>query len=160
MSQTNAHADDDAFAEALAAADRLNRALSPLRIDQEGTQEQLRTALRRPEEAVRAILLLETLGTTPTKALVDDLLVLALQERRTMLIRNLLGRLPWREAKEIVPPAVRRLLDDDMDDSDAYRRMAELLYHLDLDEALHELCARAEDSIDPDVREIAADFGR
>ncbi|WP_433136878.1 hypothetical protein ACQPZ8_32755 [Actinomadura nitritigenes] len=159
MSQTNTHADNDAFVEALAAADRLNRALSPLRIDREGTQEQLRSALRRPEEAVRAILLLETLGTAPTKALVDDLLVVALQERRTMLIRKLLGRLPWREAKEIVPPAVRRLLDD-ADDSDDYRRMAELLYHLGLDEALQELCARAEDSIDPDVREVAADFGR
>ncbi|WP_433253011.1 hypothetical protein [Actinomadura nitritigenes] len=158
MSQTNAHADDDAFAEALAAADRLNRALSPLRIDREGTQEQLRSALRRPEQAVRAILL-ETLGTAPTKALVDDLLVLALQVRHTVLIRNLLGRLPWREAKEIVPPAVRRLLDD-ADDSDDYRRMAELLYHLGLDEALQELCARAEDSIDPDVREVAADLGR
>ncbi|MFB8088498.1 hypothetical protein [Streptomyces sp. NPDC055992] len=159
MSQTNARADDDAFAEALAAADRLNRALGPLRIDREGAQEQLRSALRRPEQAIRAILLLETLGTTPTKALVDDLLELALQVRHTMLIRNLLGRLPWREAKEIVPPAVRRLLDD-ADDSDDYRRMAELLYHLGLDEALQELCARAEDSIDPDVREVAADFGR
>ncbi|MER7842102.1 hypothetical protein ABTY98_41015 [Streptomyces sp. NPDC096040] len=159
MSQTNARADDDAFAEALAAAGRLNRALSPLRINEEWAQERLRSALRRPEHAVQAIFLLETLDTEPTKALVDDLVKYALRERHTLLIRNLLGRLPWREAKEIVPPAVGRLLDD-ADDSDDYRRMAELLYHLGLDEALQELCARAEDSIDPDVREVAADFGR
>ncbi|GAA2288406.1 hypothetical protein GCM10010402_52990 [Actinomadura luteofluorescens] len=70
-----------------------------------------------------------------------------------------MGRLTWSEAKEIVPPAVWRLLDD-AGDGDDFRRMAELLDHLGLYEALQELCARAGVSTDDDVREVAEDFGR
>lgn len=159
MSPTNAPGDRDAFSEALEAADRLNRALGPLRIDREGAKDRLRSALRQPEQEVQAILLLDTLSTEPTKGLIDVLLDHALRDRYTVLIRNLLGRLAWSEAKEIVPPAVWRLLDK-ADEGDDYRRMAELLDHLGLHEALQELCVRASDSIDEDVREVAGDFGR
>lgn len=159
MSPTNAPGDPDVFTEALETARRLNRALGPLRIDREGTKDRLRSALLQPEQEVEAILLLGNLGTEATKALIDVLLGHALRVRYTLLIRNLLGRLAWSEAKEIVPPAVWRLLDT-ADEGDDYRRMAELLDHLGLDEALQELCARASDSIDEDVREVAGDFGR
>ncbi|MGW2310501.1 hypothetical protein [Actinomadura luteofluorescens] len=108
---------------------------------------------------MEAILLLETLSTEQTRALIDVLLNHALRVRHTLLIRNLLGRLAWSEAKEIVPPAVWRLLDD-AGDGDDFRRMAELLDHLGLYEALQELCARAGVSTDDDVREVAEDFGR
>lgn len=89
---------------------------------------------------------------------IDDLLGQALRVRYTLLIRNLLGRLAWSEAKEIVPPAVWRLLEIE-DEADGYRRMAELLDHLGLHEALQELCARAGESLDEEVREVAEDFG-
>ncbi|MFI6745723.1 hypothetical protein ACIBI3_05950 [Actinomadura luteofluorescens] len=158
MSLTNAAGDRDSFAEALEAAHRLNRALGPLRIDREGTKDRLRSALRQPEQEVQALLLLETLGTEATKALIDDLLGQALRVRYTLLIRNLLGRLAWSEAKEIVPPAVWRLLEIE-DEADDFRRMAELLDHLGLREALQELCARAGESLDEEVREVAEDFG-
>lgn len=159
MSLTNAPGDPAAFAEALEAAGHLNRALGPLRIDRDGTKSRLRAALRQPEQEVEAILLLETLSTEQTRALIDVLLNHALRVRHTLLIRNLLGRLTWSEAKEIVPPAVWRLLDD-AGDGDDFRRMAELLDHLGLYEALQELCARAGVSTDDDVREVAEDFGR
>ncbi|MCP9948064.1 hypothetical protein [Actinomadura madurae] len=159
MSSTNGLGDRDAFTKALEAADQLNRALGPLRMDREGTKDRLRSALREPEQEVQAILLLQTLSVELTKALIDIVLEHALRDRYTLLIRNLLGRLAWSEAREIVPPAVWRLLDN-ATDGDDFRRMAELLDHLGLYEALQELCVRASDSIDEDVREVAGDFGR
>jgi hypothetical protein len=43
-------------------------------------------------------------------------------------------------------------------DYDVYRRLAELLSHLGLHEALQELRRRAAASNDPDIREVAEDF--
>lgn len=157
MPLMNADAERDAFAEALDAADKLNGALGPLRVNEERAVERLRTELSRPGQEVQVMFLLTALDPEPTKALVDDLLDHALREGYTLQIRHLLGRLEWSEAREIVPPAVWRLLAD-TDDSDDYRRMAELLDHLGLNEALHELCTRARESGDEEMRSVAEDF--
>lgn len=100
MSSTNGLGDRDAFTKALEAADQLNRALGPLRMDREGTKDRLRSALREPEQEVQAILLLQTLSVELTKALIDIVLEHALRDRYTLLIRNLLGRLAWSEARK------------------------------------------------------------
>ncbi|MEV5707997.1 hypothetical protein [Actinoallomurus sp. NPDC052274] len=116
-------------------------------------------ALKTFETRDEALLLLETLGTDITEALVPPLLRAALRVRDTLLVRQLLGRLPNSAAEAAVPLAVRKLLDEAAEGDD-YRRMAELLDHLGLDAALRDLCVRARDSIDEEIREVAEDFGR
>ncbi|WP_189957998.1 hypothetical protein [Streptomyces alanosinicus] len=145
------------FSHALAAAGALNRSLVPLRQDREATVRVLGEALQTFETRDEALLLLAALGTDITEALVSPLLRTALRIRDTLRVRQLLGRLPHSAAEAAIPPAVRKLLDE-ASDSDDYRRMAELLDHLGLDAALHDLCIRARDSIDEEMREVAEDF--
>jgi hypothetical protein len=146
------------FSHALAAADSLNRSLVLLRQDREATVRALREALKTFETRDEALLLLAALGTGITEALVSPLLRTALRVRDTLRVRQLLGRLPHSAAEAAVPPAVRKLLDE-APESDNYRRMAELLDHLGLDSALRDLCVRARESIDEEIREVAEDFG-
>jgi hypothetical protein len=70
-----------------------------------------------------------------------------------VLVRQILGRLLYREVRARVPPLV-----DGADDHD-FRRFAELLEYLGLGEALEALCVRAEAHPDEGVREVAVEFG-
>jgi hypothetical protein len=142
---------------AVGAAEALEQSLTDLRLNREATIESARSALMHVDQRREALLLLGCLGTDLTAELTDSLLRVALSDRDTVRVRNLLGRLPRKENTELVPNAVWQLLDK-VDDGDAYRRMAELLHHLGLDEALRDLCARARESIDPDIREVAEAF--
>ncbi|MEV4315310.1 hypothetical protein [Actinocrispum sp. NPDC049592] len=145
------------WATAAKAAETLQQALVDLRLNRvatiEGAKAELGGGSRRD-----ALTILRFLGTDVILELLDPLLKTALSESDTLAVRELLGRLPHDRAAVVVPPAVSRLLTEE-DDGDAYRRMAELLHHLGLTEALAQLCRTAHDSIDPDVRDVASDFG-
>lgn len=150
----------DSLSAALKIAEDLDRSLidvrADLRTNREETLADLRKALMGVERR-EAFILLGCLNTDITIELVDRLLVVALSLADTLRVRNLLGRLPDDELKKVVPNAVWRFLGS-RDEGDAYRRMAELLEHLGLKEDLQDLCVRARDSIDPDIREVAEDY--
>jgi hypothetical protein len=105
---------------------------------------------------------LRYLGSTSTEftvALVDDLLIIAGNDGDFGSVAELLGRLAFDHAQELVPPAVfKRLEADDVDYGDWFR-MADLLNYLGLYDALRELVAKARDHIDGDVREVASTYG-
>ncbi|MGW7520434.1 hypothetical protein ACWGJ2_33125 [Streptomyces sp. NPDC054796] len=155
---SNTEPEREPFSHALAAAGALNRSLVPLRQDREATARVLGEALKTFETRDEALLLLAALGTDITEALIPPLLRTALRVRDTLRVRQVLGRLPHSVAETAVPPAVRKLLDEAVE-SDDYRRMAELLDYLGLDAALRDLCVRARESIDEEIREVAEDFG-
>jgi hypothetical protein len=132
-------------------------AIGALQSDYPGTLESLRHALRVLEDEPAALLLLGVLEPEYSEALVDELVSASLSHRNALRVRLILGRLPHVQAERIVPPAVWRRLQD-TGDYDAYRRMAELLSHLGLREALSQLSAQALASEDPDIREVGEDF--
>lgn len=146
----------ESWDDAAGAAEGLQRALVDLRLNKENTVTAIDAALSGPHRR-DVLTILEVLSPDYSRSSLDTLLGVALSVRDTLTVRELLGRLPYSEAKAVVPGAVWRLLDEE-DDGDAYRRMAELLDHLGLNDALKELCRRAYDSIDPDVREVASDY--
>lgn len=135
----------------------LSPAMSVLEADYPWTLEALRRALRVPEDQPAALLLLSLLDPGYSEALADQLVSASLSHRNALRVRLILGRLPHDQAEQIVPPAVWRQLQETGDD-DAYRRMAELLSHLGLLEALSQLSAQAVGSDDPDIREVGEDF--
>ncbi|MBM7786361.1 hypothetical protein [Tenggerimyces flavus] len=102
---------------------------------------------------------LRYLGTTSTEftvALVDDLVILAGNDGDFGAVAELLGRLAYHHAREIVPPAAFKRLeseDPELDSLDWYR-MADLFDYLGLYDALRELIAKARDHIDGDVRGV------
>lgn len=106
-----------------------------------------------------AMTLLGSLGHELTADLVPEVVAVALSHRDALKARELLGRLPARLAAQVVPPAVTAQLAQTPDD-DAYRRMAELLDHLGLVDALESLCDVAAASDDPEIRDVASDFRR
>lgn len=122
------------------------------------TQE-LGDALRSGADRRDALFLLSLLDIEYTSELLPEVVRAALSHGDAGEARRVLGALDADEAAELVPPAVRAVLADEPDD-DAYRRMAELLDHLGLAQALAELCEAAAASDDPDVQEVAEDFGR
>jgi hypothetical protein len=121
--------------------------------------EQLRTALSGGGDRREALFLMGFLELEHTRELVPELVEAALSHRDALEARRALGALDAADAAELVPPAVRTLLEEEPDD-DAFRRMAELLDHLGLEQALAELCETAAASEDPDIREVAEDFAR
>jgi hypothetical protein len=120
---------------------------------------ELRDALRSGVDRRDALFLLGVLDLQYTSDLVPEVVRAALSHGDADVARRTLGALDADEAAELVPPAVRAVLAAEPDD-DAYRRMAELLDHLGLADALAELCEAAAASEDPDVQEVAEDFGR
>ncbi|MEC3977171.1 hypothetical protein [Amycolatopsis sp. H20-H5] len=142
---------------ATSSAAALDRALPALRVNLEPTVEAARIALSHVEQRQDAIDVLRFLSVRFIKELLDSILEVSLADTETLNARELLGRLPFGEAQETVPPAVWKLLDKE-DDELAYRRMAGLLDHLGLYDALKQLCTKAYEHIDPDVREIASDY--
>lgn len=144
------------WSRAAEAAEGLQRALVDLRLNEANTVRAIDAALSGPLRR-DVLTILQALSPRYSIASLDALLRAALSIRDTLTVRELLARLPHTEAEANIPSAVWRLLDQE-DDGDAYRRMAELLDHLGLNVALKELCRRAYDHIDPDVREVADDF--
>ncbi|WP_406458102.1 hypothetical protein OG782_35245 [Streptomyces sp. NBC_00876] len=142
---------------AASAAEVFEQSLPELRMDRAATLSAARRALANVETRREALFIIGSLSTDFTSPLVDDLLDIALSDRDTLRVRNLLGRLPHAEAGDIIPEAVGRLLHKE-DDGYAYRRMAELLHHLGLAVALQTLCEQARDHIDAEVREVDQDF--
>lgn len=145
------------WAQALNAAGSFAVSLTPLRADRNATVESIRTALLGVGQRQAAMIVLGQLDSDYTEAVLPELLAAALSHRDTQRVRRLLGQLPHREAAMSVPPAVWRQLAETPDE-DAYRRMAELLDHLGLADALRTLISRAGSSPDPAVREVTEQF--
>jgi hypothetical protein len=147
----------ESWQRAIDALRALVPAVGALQADYPGTLESLRHALCALDDEPAALVLLGLLDSEYSEALVDELVSASLSHRNALRIRLILGRLPHDQAERIVPPAVWRLLQE-TGDYDAYRRMAELLSHLGLREALSRLSAQALASDDPDIREAGEDF--
>jgi hypothetical protein len=128
-----------------------------LQSDYPGTLEMLRQALGVPEEQTVALVILGMLDTEYSEKCIDELVSASLSHRNALRVRQLLGRLPRDQAEHVVPPAVWRQLRE-TSDYDAYRRMAELLSHLGLTDAVTQLSAKALRNSDPDIREVGEDF--
>lgn len=128
----------------------------PLRDQSEAAAGLLADALRDPSRRRYALLLVSFLDTDLTIQLIDVIVSLAAGDKDAIACREIVGRLPYREALARVPPVVDRLLDDA--DDHEYRRYAELLAHLGLTQSLHELCVRASNSDDAGIREVAEEF--
>lgn len=100
------------------------------------------------------------LGVLPTEYTVEaaDLLVHAsTSDRDALLVRQTFGRLPRYQVVDVVPPAVWRFVAQGADYVE-YRRLAELLDYLALDDALRLLCEVALDSDDPETREVGREY--
>ena len=147
----------DAWRDALAAAKALALTASTLNADDSETIATLKHALRSAEDEGAALILLGYLDAGFTISLVNQVVEASLSHRHALRARELLGRLPHGEASRVVPPAVLRQLEE-TGDYDAYRRLAEVLSHLGLADALRDLSNRALESSDPDVREVGQDF--
>lgn len=159
MTSGDSPAGPSMLAGALRLVDDARRAAVALEREPAELTARLRAALRGAEDRHEAVYLLGLLDLGYTRDLVPELVIVALSHRDALEARRALGALDADEAGELVPPAVRRLLEEESDD-DAYRRMAELLDHLGLREALAELCETAAASEDPDIQEVAEDFAR
>jgi hypothetical protein len=149
----------DSWSQSLVALKALLQAMRTLQSDYPATLELLRSAMRSPEDEALALLLLGLLDTEYTEALPGELVSASISHRNALRVRQILGRLPHDQAEQIVPPAVWHQLQETADD-DAYRRLAELLAHLGLHDALSQLSAQALVSSDPDIREVGEDFSR
>lgn len=141
---------------AISAIRQLPVSLQPLGKDLPATARLLGESLRDPTRRRAALLLASLLDPIVTVLSLDIVVGLAASDRDAVLVRQILGRLPYHEVTARVPPIVDALLDD-ADDHD-YRRYAELLVHLGLADALRDLCSRASNSPDPGTREVAAEF--
>jgi hypothetical protein len=115
-------------------------------------------ALADPAQRRATLVLLNLLDPEQTASVIDQIVPLAASDRDALLVRELLGRLPWHRLRQLVPPVVDMLLDE-ADDHD-YRRYAELLDHLGLFDALEELRARASESSDAGIREVSKEYER
>jgi hypothetical protein len=147
------------LAEALRQVEELLLAAAALERDPAGLTRELRDALSGGVDRRDALFLLGLLDPQYTGDLVPEVVRAALSHSDAAEARRALGALDADEAAELVPPAVQAVLEAEPDD-DAYRRMAELLDHLGLEDALAELCEAAAASEDPDVQEVAEDFRR
>jgi hypothetical protein len=150
-------ADEKQLRVALERAAELYAAAGALDRDSSDTLARLRTALGGTGERRAALILLSVLDPRYTVELTDVLTACALSARDAMLVRQLFGRLPRHQVQSVVPAAVWRQLEQTPDE-DAYRRLAELLYYLGLDDALRELSSAALASDDPEIRQVGEEF--
>jgi hypothetical protein len=117
----------------------------------------LRSALGQPAQRGTALRLLLVVDVERRLEVFPELVRLAAVGHSDVgLVREVIGSLPhyWVEAN--IGREVRPLLDDG--GYEEYRRLAELLQGLDSG-LLSELVDRARRSEDPDIREVADDFG-
>lgn len=148
----------DAWHDALSVMRSLAAAVSELRADYPTTLAMLKESLAGIHDRRAALLLLPHLGEDCLLAVAGSLVRISLSHRDALVARQLLGSLPHREVARVVPAAVWELLDEESNDEDTYRRLAELLAHLGLADSLLELSERALNSSDPGIREVGEDF--
>ncbi len=114
---------------------------------------------RRLREEIRSewvMYLLLVADTDLCLALLPEIFGEVFRIRRTLQVRQVLGRLPRKTLKAELPPLVdQQMLTADYDE---FRRMAELLEHLGLSEELAALVQRGSESDDPDIRDAATDY--
>lgn len=147
----------DAWRRAVAASTALSAAANELERDYPTTYETLRRELHGTEQTA-VLFLLRYLDVDYTVALIDDLVAMSISGRYAVRVRENLGRLPHADAAHVVPAAVWRQLDK-TNDGEAYLMLAKLLEDLGLTDALGELLRRAQASDDPDIQEVAEDYG-
>jgi hypothetical protein len=157
ISQAAIGGEAGAWQQALAAAASLHQATGALGDKPDETLTLLAGGLRDTGEQHRALLLLGYLDPRYAVALADILVDVARNRGDSLLVSQIFGRLSRDQAQSAVPAAVWRLLARG-EDVVAYRRMAELLYHLGLTAALHRLCVHALASEDPGMQDVGADF--
>ncbi len=139
------------------AATRLVQAAHTVGTDPAGAVALLQEELG---EVARRRVAMVVLGVLPTEYTVEvaDLLVHAsTSDRDALLVRQIFGRLPRHQVVDVVPPAVWRFVAQGADYVE-YRRLAELLDYLALDDALRLLCEVALDSDDSETREVGRDY--
>jgi hypothetical protein len=141
---------------AVAAFDALWDAGLVLESDYPAILERLRGELY-GDDRMPALYMLRLLSREYTAALVNELVDISLSEGAMMAARETLGRLPRTDLEHLVPPAVWQLLEEE-DDSDAYQRLAQMLSHLGLTDALRELCRHALASDDPYTQEAGEEY--
>lgn len=73
--------------------------------------------------------------------------------------RRALLRLPGTEVSHYLDSLTTSVIEDPSSDDEAYRRLAELLRTVEAHRALERLMDTAARSADPEIREVAADFG-
>jgi hypothetical protein len=142
---------------AIDAVRQLPSVLQPLSKNPTTAARLLSDAIRDPTRRRSALILTSLLDPIITMLSLDMVVDFAASDRDAVLVRQILGRLPHHELLARLPPIVDVLLDD-ADDHD-FRRYAELLVHLGLEDALRDLRSRALKSPDAGVREVAAEFG-
>jgi hypothetical protein len=142
---------------ALQSASALNQATAAFRAHPSEALALLSAGLNDGAQARRTLLLLSYLDPGYIVALADRLVYCAERHRDALLVRQIFGRLRHDHAEDLVPLAVWRHLGDREDD-EAYRRMAELLYHLGLTDALRQITRRALASEDPNMRDVGLEF--
>jgi hypothetical protein len=117
----------------------------------------LSAALRDPRLCGPTLFFLGSVDTRYTLLAIPELVYLATLHGYATLVREVLGRIPYREAESHVPAAVWHELDK-QDDEDTYMCLAALLEYLGLIDALRQLCDRALRSDDPEVREVGESY--
>jgi hypothetical protein len=147
----------EAWPRALESAGSLAVSAGALQTDHATTLTLLREALTGVTDRRRALILVSVLPTEYTGALADVLVERALSHRDALLVRQIFGRLPRHEVVSVVPAAVWGQLAK-APDFDEYRRLAELLDYLGLDDALRRLCEVALESPDPEIRAVGTEF--
>ncbi|GLZ79591.1 hypothetical protein Afil01_43980 [Actinorhabdospora filicis] len=151
--------DQDLWTALVEAERQLARARAEFYQRAEGRSEVLAAALQGPSNWDRGTAL-AFLGKIPDDVpeLLDQLVENATSHAWALVARRAIaaGR------RELVTPLLRRIVRERLETADAedYRRLAELLRHMNDDEALGELVRRAADLEDPDMQEVARDFAR
>jgi hypothetical protein len=74
-------------------------------------------------------------------------------------VRHCMARIPRGELLLALEPLVEAMLDDPESDYEAYRRTAEFLHDQEFKALLRRVVVAAEISPDPDIKEVAEDFG-
>jgi hypothetical protein len=148
--------EQDLWQRTIAAFDALQATILVLESDYPTTLERLRQTLH-SSDRIAALYILRLIEDEYTVALINDLVDVSLSESAMLYARETLGRLPHTDLEHLVPAAVWQLLETE-DDTDAYQRLAELLSHLGLNDALRELCQRALASDDPVTRRVGEEY--
>jgi hypothetical protein len=147
------HIHDDAFGSAKRLMVDLLRVRPALQSREVTTR--IKEALQSAERQW-ALYLLMIVDVDMTRQVLPELLQAGLRHRDAVLVREIIGRLPRRVLAIDLPP----LIEDRMStaDEDEFRRMAELLDHLGLVEALNSIVQQAMEGDDPGIRDAAEDF--
>jgi hypothetical protein len=146
----------DPWRRAVTALDALWEAKVVLESDYPVTLERLRRELH-GSDRLTALYILRIMEHEYTVALINDLVQVSLSESAMFRVRETLGRLAHTDLERLVPAAVWQVLEEE-DDADAYHRLAGLLSHLGLTDALRELSQRALASDDPETQGVGEEY--